>query len=96
MKTAKVIGFLTLSKKLPELKGARWVLLSPMSRSQLGGSGDSLLSKNVNLVAYDPLGTKLGDTVGYVEGAEASAPFDVPTPVDAYVVALFDNINLAK
>jgi hypothetical protein len=34
----------------------------------------------------------VGDVIGYEEGAEASQPFDVPTPVDALNAALVDEM----
>ena len=33
-----------------------------------------------------------GHIVGFTEGAEASAPFDQPTPVDAYNAAIIDEL----
>lgn len=44
-------------------------------------------------VVYDQLGAGTGDLIGFVEGAEAAAPFDVPTPVDAYNAALIDRVH---
>ena len=41
---------------------------------------------------YDNLGGGVGQTIGFIEGAEASAPFDEPTPVDAINAALVDEI----
>ena len=34
-----------------------------------------------------------GDIVGIVEGAEATAPFDFPIPIDAITVAIFDSLS---
>ena len=39
------------------------------------------------------LGAGETDIVGFVEGAEATAPFEGPTPVDAITVAIFDEID---
>ena len=50
------------------------------------------LSKEPSLVVYDDLGGGVGNTIGFVEGREASAPFDGPTPVDAINAALVDYI----
>ena len=46
-----------------------------------------------SLICYDSLGAGLGDTIGYVEGAEASQPFEKPTPMDAYNALIVDKIN---
>jgi microcompartment protein CcmK/EutM len=44
------------------------------------------------VVVYDSIGGGRGDTIGFIEGAEATAPFDQPTPIDAINAALIDNI----
>lgn len=93
MKIARVIGRLTLSKKVSAYAAARFVILSPLSKEQLANEDNSKMSSKVNLVSYDCLGVTMGDIVGYVDGAEAAAAFDKAMPVDAYIVALFDNIN---
>ena len=51
------------------------------------------LSKQFSLVAYNNLGAGEGDIVGIVEGAEATAPFDFPIPIDAITVAIFDSLS---
>ncbi len=51
------------------------------------------LGKQPSVVVYDRLGAGTNDIVGFVEGAEATAPFDGPTPIDAITVALIDQIN---
>ena len=50
------------------------------------------MTKIPSLVVYDNLGAGTNDIVGFVEGAEATAPFDQPTPVDAITAAIFDSI----
>ena len=44
-------------------------------------------------VVYDQLGAGIGDPVLYVEGAEATQPFDEPIPLDAITVALLDTYS---
>ena len=51
------------------------------------------LSSQWSLVTYDNLGASDGDIVGIVEGAEATAPFDFPIPIDAITVAIFDSLS---
>jgi hypothetical protein len=84
----------TLSKALPELGGARWLLVSPFTREhfQRGAETPSGLSKDPSLVVYDNLGGGMGQTIGYVEGREAAQPFDQPKPIDAINAALVDEI----
>ena len=50
------------------------------------------MSKDPSLVVYDDLGGGVGQTIGFIEGAEATAPFDEPTPIDAINAALIDEI----
>ena len=94
MKLGSVIGRVTLSKALPELHGARWLIVSPFTREhfQRGNETPAGLSKDPSPVVYDNLGGGLGQTIGYVEGREAAQPFDEPTPVDAINAALVDEI----
>jgi microcompartment protein CcmK/EutM len=94
MKLGAVIGRVILSRTVPALEGARWLLVSPFTREhfQSGRETPSGLSRDPSLVIYDDLGGGLGQTVGYIEGREAASPFDHPTPVDALNAALIDNI----
>jgi ethanolamine utilization protein EutN len=50
------------------------------------------LAPGSTLVMYDQLGAGVGHVVGFTEGAEATAPFPEPTPVDAYCAAIIDQI----
>jgi microcompartment protein CcmK/EutM len=92
MKPGRVIGTVTLSHAAPQFRGARWILVSPMG-------ADELTKKNLGMsqastpVVYDRLGAGVGDEVLYVEGAEATQPFDHPIPLDAITVALLDTYN---
>jgi microcompartment protein CcmK/EutM len=94
MKLGLVIGRVTLSKSVPTLLGARWLIVSPFARQHYERGGQELpgAAQEPSLVAYDNLGGALGQTIGYVEGREAAQPFDEPTPVDAINAALVDVI----
>ncbi len=94
MKLGAVIGRVTLSKTVPSLEGARWLIVTPFTREhyQRGRETPAGLSKDPSLVVYDKLGGGLGQTIGYVEGREAAQPFDQPTPIDAVNAALVDEI----
>ena len=100
MRLGTVIGRVTLSKTVPSLTGARWLIVSPFTREhfQQGSKVPQGLSKDPSLIVYDDLGGGTGQTIGFVEGREAAAPFDEPTPVDAINAALVDEIfyNPAK
>ena len=92
MRVAQVIGRVTLSLHEPAFKGGRWLVCSPLDADQFHGACGSRpkVSSQSSLVAYDHLGAGPGDIVGVVEGAEATAPFENPTPVDAFNACLID------
>ena len=94
MRLGTVIGRVTLSVTVPELEGARWLIVTPFTRDhfQKGAQSPQGLSKDPSLVVYDDLGGNVGQTIGFVEGREAACPFDRPTPVDAINAALVDEI----
>lgn len=94
MRLGTVIGRVTLSKTVAPLEGARWLIVSPFTKEhfQQGTEQPAGLSKDPSLVVYDNIGGGRGDTIGFVEGAEATAPFDQPTPIDAINAALVDYI----
>jgi len=94
VKLGSVIGRVTLSKAIPELTGARWLIVSPFTREhfQQGAETPAGLSKDPSLVVYDALGGGVGQTIGYVEGREAAQPFENPIPIDAINAALVDDI----
>lgn len=94
MRLGTVIGRVTLSVVVPQLEGARWLLVSPFTREhfQQGSVPITGLSKDPSVVVYDALGGGVGDTIGFVEGREAAQPFDRPPPIDAINAALIDNI----
>lgn len=94
MRLGTVIGRVTLSRAVPALLGGRFLLVSPFTRDhfQRATEPPAGLSRDPSLVIYDALGGGVGQTVGFVEGREAAAPFDQPTPVDAVSAALVDEI----
>lgn len=94
MRIAQVIGRVTLSLQDPSFKGGRWLMVNPLDAEQLNGACHTApaLSPQFSLVAYDNMGAGEGDIVGIVEGAEATAPFDFPIPIDAITVAIFDSL----
>ena len=94
MKLGAVIGRVTLSKAVPELQGALWLIVSPFTHEQFarGAGAPMTMSTEPSLVIYDALGGAVGQSVGYIEGREAAQPFDKPTPIDAINAALVDEI----
>ena len=94
MRLGTVIGRVTLSQSVPALAGARWLIVSPFTREhfQRGSQTPAGLSSDPSLVVYDDLGGGMNQTIGFVEGREAAAPFSEPTPIDAINAALVDEI----
>jgi len=95
MRIAQVIGRVTLSLQDPSYKGGRWLMVNPLDAEQFNGACATppALSPQFSLIAYDNIGAGDGDIVGIVEGAEATAPFDFPIPIDAITVAIFDSLT---
>ncbi len=93
MRLGTVIGRVTLSKTVEGLTGARWLIVSPLSRehyeSEPGAAG---VTKESSVVVYDDLGGGVGQTIGFIEGREAAMPFDKPPPIAAIDAALIDEI----
>jgi carbon dioxide concentrating mechanism protein CcmL len=93
MRIGTVIGRVTLSKTIEELRGARWLIVSPFTRENFRKTRTApMVTKEPSLVVYDDLGGGVGQTIGFIEGREAAMPFDRPTPIDAIDAALVDNI----
>lgn len=93
MRLGHVIGKVTLSIADPALRGARFLLVQPLSREQFAGAPLLPLAKGATQVVYDELGADIGHLIGFTEGAEAAAPFPCATPIDAYNAALIDLIT---
>jgi len=92
MRLGHVIGRVTLSRQDPAYHGGRFLLVQPFGRDQFRGAGMTPLAAGSSLVVYDQLGAGVGHVIGFTEGAEATAPFPEPTPVDAYCAAIVDEI----
>ncbi|MSU67004.1 MAG: ethanolamine utilization protein EutN [Opitutia bacterium] len=92
MRLGHVIGRVTLSQQDPAYKGGRFLLVQPFSKGQFAGAPMLPLAKGSSLVVYDNLGAGVGHVIAFTEGAEATAPFDQPTPVDAFNAALIDQV----
>jgi microcompartment protein CcmK/EutM len=92
MRLGHVIGRVTLSKQDPAYKGGRFLLVQPFGKAQFAGAPVTPLAKGSSLVVYDNLGAGVGHVVGFTEGAEATAPSEQPTPVDAFNAAIVDRV----
>ena len=93
MKPGKVIGSVTFSIAARQFKGGRWLVVSPQGQEELTGKNESGISQASSPIVYDNLGAGVGERILYVEGTEATQPFDEPIPLDAINVAILDRIN---
>ena len=95
MRIGQVIGKVTMNVAPSSFKGARWLVVNPLVAEQLNTACEIEpgMTDLPSLVVYDDLGAGETDIVGFVECAEATAPFEGPTPVDAITVAIFDEID---
>jgi microcompartment protein CcmK/EutM len=95
MRLGTVIGRVTLSKRVPALTGARWLIVSPFTREHFQDptKPGRDLTGDPTLVVYDDIGGGVGDTIGFIEGREAAVPFEQSTPIDAINAAIVDEIS---
>ena len=95
MRIGHVIGKVTMNIQEEAFRGGRWLVINPVDTEQLNTciNQQPLLTTQPSLVIYDNIGAGEGDIIGFVEGAEATAPFDGPTPIDAISLAIFDTLK---
>lgn len=95
MRIGQVIGKTVMSVQDAALKGGRWLIVSPLDAAQFSEacSKKQVISAQSSLIVYDNLGAGEGDVIGFSEGAEATAPFPEPIPIDALCIAIFDSID---
>jgi len=95
----RVIGRVTLNRRLPELKPAALLVVDPFDEVALqehasgGGRGKPA---SQSLVVFDELGANQGQIIAISEGAEATMPFKPEMmPIDAYATAILDTLELS-
>ena len=91
MRLGKTIGTVTLVEPHPSVRGGVFRVVVPLASADLArcdGPAEPL-------VAWDELGAGDGQLVAFSEGGEAAQPFrPLDKPVDAYVAALVDALDL--
>jgi microcompartment protein CcmK/EutM len=92
MRLGHVIGRVNLTLQDPAYQGGRFLIVQPLSHAQFAGAPMEPLASGSSVVVYDNLGAGQGHVIGFTEGAEATAPFEKPTPVDAFNAAIIDKI----
>jgi ethanolamine utilization protein EutN len=92
MRIGKTIGTVTLVEPHAAVRGGVFRLVVPLAATELA-AGDGPAEP---LVAWDDLGVGEGQLVAFSEGGEAAQPFRPDDkPIDAYVAALIDRLEIA-
>ena len=91
MRLGTTIGTVTLVEPHPSMRGGALRLVVPLAAADLQ-RGDGPAEP---LVAWDDLGAGDGQLVAFSEGGEAAQPVrPLDKPVDAYVAALIDRLDI--
>lgn len=92
MRIAEVVGTVTLNRVHPNLSGARFKLVVPLSLADLTGEGDKSAGE---FAVFDELGAGIGSLIAVSEGREAAMPFYPEIkPIDAYNAAILDHVEI--
>ena len=92
MRIGKTVGTVTLVEPHQTMRGCVLKLVVPLSHQQLRSQDTT----REPIVAWDDLGAGDGQLVAFSEGGEAAQPFHPEhKPVDAYISALIDHLELA-
>jgi microcompartment protein CcmK/EutM len=99
MRLARVVGKVTLSRRLAELPAGSLLLVEPLDVDGVANlEGPSRQTPTDSaLVVYDELGAGEDSVIAISEGREASMPWwPAHVPLDAYCVAMIDNVNVKR
>lgn len=100
MRIARVIGTLTLSRKLPELRAGTLLLAEALDGAALAGLDERrprATPMPESLVVFDQLGAGVGHLIALSEGREAAMPFyPENVPIDAYNAAILDVVDVPQ
>ena len=93
MRLGKTIGTVTLVEPHAAVRGGVFRVVVPLGPADLA-RGDGPAEP---LVAWDDLGAGDGQLVAFSEGGEAAQPFrPADKPIDAYVAALVDRLDVTE
>ncbi len=84
MQLARVTGTIVATRKDPNLRGLKLLILQPLTIDRHPASR--------SVVGVDSVGAGVGEEVFFVRGREASFPFyPTPVPTDATIVGIVDH-----
>jgi microcompartment protein CcmK/EutM len=93
MRLGKTIGTVTLVEPHDTIRGGVFRLVVPLSAADLTAADGPAEP----LVAWDDMGAGEGQLVAFSEGGEAAQPFrPLEKPVDAYVAAIVDRLDIRQ
>lgn len=93
MRLGRTIGTVTLVEPHAAVRGGVFRVVVPLALRDLA-AGDGPAEP---LVVWDDLGAGDGQLVAFSEGGEAAQPFrPADKPIDAYVAALVDRLDLVE
>lgn len=99
MRIGRVIGTVTLNRRLPELKPGKLLLVEALDAPALRGHAQHARRASPmpeSLVVYDELGAGVNQLIALSEGREAAVPFHPQNvPIDAYNAAILDVVEVA-
>jgi ethanolamine utilization protein EutN len=97
MRIARVIGTVTLTRRVAALKSGTLLIADVLDASAAAGNLKSSRRKTPmpeSLVVFDDLGAGEGQLIAVSEGAEATMPFrPASVPIDAYNAAILDTVE---
>ncbi len=100
MRIARIIGNVTLGRRLDEFPAGRLLLAEALDGAAIetiAQEGRRATPMPESLVIYDELGAGVGQLVGVSEGAEATMPFRPRRcAVDAYCAAILDHVQITR
>lgn len=98
MRIGRVMGTLTMSRRLPELKPGQYLLVEVLDAQALAGLETHAPRRHPmpeSLVVFDQYGAGAGQLIAISEGAEATQPFRPDrVPIDACSAAILDHVQL--
>lgn len=97
MRLGLTLGTVTLVEPHPTVRGGVFRVVVPLSGADLArGIDPANPPRTEPLVAWDDFGCGDGQLVAFSEGGEAAQPFHPhDKPIDAYVAAIVDRLDLA-
>jgi len=98
MRIARVIGTVTLNRRLDELKPGRLLVAQALDEQALTGLAENKPRAGAmpeSLIVFDELGAGSGQLIAVSEGREACMPFHPDNvPIDAYAAAILDQLEV--